>query len=827
LKKTLLILLLFTGLFTQAQIVNIPDATLKNILVTGTAGESNVTFVNLNSQQINDVDANNDGEIQLTEAQNILEFTVSAYDVQVVNFTGLESFTNLSKLWMFHFLAADFNTLNFSSLSNLQEILIANAYIPVLDLSASTNLEYLTLQETPVGNFILSGLNNLEIFQYIPRNRDLPNQMGTATIDFTGLSSLQRIVCFPGVLTDITLTGCTSLEYLSCSNNLLNQLDLSGLISLQEFDCINNNITSILDFSSTNVIKTIDCRANMIPEVILLNKPLLEILKVEDNQLTELNVGRAPVMRQIYCRKNLFNTLDFSEIPRNASIDIGESPLSFVNLKNGANYWPLITWHPNEGENNTPVYLCVDEGDEEFLRELLNSSITTFIIGNYCTFTPGGNYNTIQGAITFDADSNGCSATDAPIPFGKVQISDGTTTGNSNTNSGNYSFYTQAGTFTLTPQFENNYYTTASATVTFANNNNNEVTQNFCVTPNGVHPDVEVVIMPVLAAQPGFDAVYKILYKNKGNQTLSGNVALTYNDAVLDFVNASVAPASSVTGSLTWSYADLLPFQTREVIVTLNVNGPMEIPAVNLNDVLAFTANISPATGDETIADNTFSLDQTVIGTYDPNDISCIEGTTVNPDKIGEYLHYNINFENTGTAPATFIVVKDIVDAAKFDVSTLQVINASHALQTRVTGNKVEFIFDNINLPGEGKGNVTFKIKTLNTLAINSSVMQKADIYFDYNWPIETNEAITTFAILSADEFALDNSVTVSPNPANGVVNISAKAEIKSVQLYDVQGRLLHAGAGSTINVSNRAAGMYFVKVLTGKGMKVEKLIKQ
>ena len=51
--------------------------------------------------------------------------------------------------------------------------------------------------------------------------------------------------------------------------------------------------------------------------------------------------------------------------------------------------------------------------------------------------------------------------------------------------------------------------------------------------------------------------------------------------------------------------------------------------------------------------------------------------------------------------------------------------------------------------------------------------------------------------------------------------------KIKSVQLYDVQGRLLQAASGTIIDVSNRAAGIYFVKVMTAKGMKVEKLVRE
>ena len=339
------------------------------------------------------------------------------------------------------------------------------------------------------------------------------------------------------------------------------------------------------------------------------------------------------------------------------------------------------------------------------------------------------------------------------------------------------------------------------------------------------------MIQPVRNAQPGFDSSYRIIYRNKGNQPLSGQINLFYNDGVMDFVNTSVSPSTTSVGSIAWDYTNLQPFESRVIAVTLNMNGPMEIPALNNGDHLNFTASITPTSGDETPGDNTFVLEQTLAGSFDPNDITCLEGDTEHPDNIGKYLHYNINFENTGTVPATFIVVKDMIDTAKFDISSLQLINASHDVKTRINGNKVEFYFDAINLGPNQKGNVMFKIKTLPTLSVNSSVTQNANIYFDYNWPITTNDATTTFQLLSRGDFAQDTSVKIYPNPSSSVVNITAATPISSLQLYDLQGRLLEAVSSklneTTVDISQRTNGIYFLKISTENGVKVEKLVKQ
>ena len=105
----------------------------------------------------------------------------------------------------------------------------------------------------------------------------------------------------------------------------------------------------------------------------------------------------------------------------------------------------------------------------------------------------------------------------------------------------------------------------------FTNNNNNSTTQNFCIAANGIHKDLEIAIAPLVPARPGFDATYKIIFKNNGNSILSGSVDLTFNDAVLDFVSAIPVVNSQIVDKLSWNYSDLKPFDSREIKVILNV----------------------------------------------------------------------------------------------------------------------------------------------------------------------------------------------------------------------------------------------------------------
>jgi hypothetical protein len=232
--------------------------------------------------------------------------------------------------------------------------------------------------------------------------------------------------------------------------------------------------------------------------------------------------------------------------------------LELINVKNGK-YDSLffgISGCPNLSS------FCADEYEIGSILEYLTAPGGENIqVNSYCTFTPGGTYNTIAGTQTYDVDNNGCTTTDPKIPLMKVAIDDGTQSGATFTNAtGNYFFLTQAGTYILTPVFENPYFTISptSATISFASVDSSTQTQNFCISPLGIHNDVEISILPISGFNPGFDSNSVLVYKNKGNQIQSGNIALTFDDAVLDFVNANPSIDSQSINQLSWNYTNFL-----------------------------------------------------------------------------------------------------------------------------------------------------------------------------------------------------------------------------------------------------------------------------
>lgn len=447
----------------------------------------------------------------------------------------------------------------------------------------------------------------------------------------------------------------------------------------------------------------------------------------------------------------------------------------------------------------------------------------------------GGDGFVIQGQLKYDSNENGCDASDIAFPNMKFNIASETASNTLIVNSsGNYAFTVAPGTYTITPVASSVFSPTpASFTVTFPAQSSPYV-QDFCLNSAGNHPDLEILIVPLNAARPGFDAKYKVIYKNKGNQLQSGAITVNFDDAVLDLTAANPSVITQNPGVALLNFTNLSPLESRELLLTFNLNTPIETPALNAGSVLNYTATVTSSLTDETPNDNTTALHQTVVNSFDPNDKTCLEGTSISTSQIGDYVHYVIRFENKGTYNAQNISVIDVIDTSKFDINTLTPLAGSHLYVTRITqGNKVEFYFEDINLPfsdATNDGYVVFKIKTKSTLAAGDTFSNNAAIYFDYNTAVDTNTATTAVGVLATTDFAFENYFTIYPNPANSQLNIAAKQTIAvtSIEIYNTLGQLIIVipQNTSTVDVSGLKAGNYFIRINSQQGTSTTKFIK-
>ncbi|WP_299365030.1 T9SS type A sorting domain-containing protein [Winogradskyella sp.] len=444
--------------------------------------------------------------------------------------------------------------------------------------------------------------------------------------------------------------------------------------------------------------------------------------------------------------------------------------------------------------------------------------------------------NEISGTVMNDLDNDGCDDGDSVLSnLLVIAYNDNYNFSTFTRQDGTYQIAVDEGNFTT--QLENlpQYYTSnpLSATSTFTGIGNTD-TVDFCIEPADIFNDLNISVYPAIdEPRPGFDTTYQIVYNNIGTIQLSGDITFEFDDSKIQFLNASETVVSQTANTLTFNYSDLNPFETRTIDLEFNVFPP---PTTNIDDVLVSTATINPVSGDETEGDNVFELEQTVIGSYDPNDITVLQGDEIFIEDASKYLDYLIRFQNTGTASAINVSVEHVLDD-KLDWSTMQLQSLSHSGRVEITnGSEVNFIFNDIHLPDstsnepDSHGYIAFKIKPKSNVQVGDIISGVADIYFDFNPPIITNTVNTEIVEPLSIGYQELRSVRIYPNPARDMIDVISRQIIDEITLIDINGRVLSTIEVSTtdyrLDISALSKGIYFLDIKSGDSTSTKKLIK-
>ncbi len=766
-KKIFYTFSLLLGLLTclngvNAQNVNIPDPNFRSALIA------------------QGVDTNGDGTIQVSEAQGVSLLNVS--NNNITDLSGIEEFINLEILdctWN------NLTDLNVSSNVNLTQLISTENQLTDLDVSSNLNLEYLICNDNQLTNLNVSNCANL-VALYSNNNQ----------------------------LANLDISDCLGLEYLRCNNNQLTYLITSSNENLITLYCSSNQLVS-LDLSNNINLITVDCHSNALHNLNLYNAEKLEHIYCQENNLSNLDISENKNLHFLNCKYNGLSLLDASKNAHLTTLDCSSNSITDLIIKNG-NFETILLF-----DNNPINYICADVFQFIYIKNLLQQlNINNVFMSSLCIYDPGGDYNTVIGTNRADTDINEvCTSGEPGFPNIPLAINLGGFVYYSYASkSGFYLAYLDSGAFTITPQVQNAAYSPVNpVSIYFPDDNYNFQDIDFCLVPNGHFPDVEISLIPLGAALPGFSAHYLINYQNNGVSIANGNITLDFEGNKMTYLSSTSTLINQTSNQVAWSYNNLQPFQSGSIYVTMSIQ---PIPIVNIGDSLNFTATIY-LPNDINPSDNIASMNQPIVGAYDPNDKTCLEGHVLNNSKIGEYLHYMVRFQNTGNYPAQNVVIVDTLDDTKYDLQSLQIIETSHECHIDLYGKVLQFYFEDIQLADsfsnepESHGFVVYKIKTKNTLPLNSSVSNKAEIYFDYNPPIVTNLETTTFTnTVSIDDLAQVTRFKCYPNPAQSILTIETQKQASFV-IFNGMGESVKeftVNDKENIDISGLPQGIYFLR---------------
>lgn len=315
-------------------------------------------------------------------------------------------------------------------------------------------------------------------------------------------------------------------------------------------------------------------------------------------------------------------------------------------------------------------------------------------------------------------------------------------------------------------------------------------------------------------------------YQNLGSEPMNATITLTL-DMVLSFVSASVAPTNVSGPAITWALPTLAPFSAGVINVTVSTPPTATPQAPVLNYVLLTTTET-----DIDLANNQDDQHATTVTAIDPND-KHVSDESITPDDVADQkvLEYTINFQNTGTAPAVNIIVKDSLDA-DWDQSTFEMIGATHPFTLHITDEVAIWTFANIMLPDSATdepashGSIHYLMAPKNSLLLGDQLVNRADIYFDYNQAVLTNTTVTTVELSTGiGDRALSSTLVIAPSPSNGMVTMrwsEAAADDAQLNVLDALGRVVFSmnipgGTSSrSIDVGFLPAGSYMARLSGG-----------
>ncbi len=826
-KGLLLFIFLLIGFYVQSQIVNIPDANFKfklvNNIVADFDGDGSLD---------GDVDTNNDGEIQLIEAQAVLtlsvgDWTFPPYNQRIQSLEGIQSFTNLETLrcWRNSIteldlsqnqalknLRCDYNLLTHLDVSmnpmlekvwsrenqlisftaqnqNLKEIYLDGNNLIELDVSGYPNLEELSVSRNNLVKLNIQNGNNGTILKEF----DATNNPNLECIQVDDVSNTYFYFC-GGIVISWCKDNIATYSQ-NCGSIIIDIPDVNFKNALVSTNCIDINQDGIgdIDADSNNDGEIQESEASAVVGLVVENRNIssleglqkfinLQYLDCASNQITYLSALNNIHLRTLLCMDN---------------------QLEFLKVKNYNNAILERMWAFDNPNLECIMVDDVDDANNRICNQGNNigwckDSITQY--QNVCTLTPIINFpdqkflNALLTEISPAVDLNGDGQGDVSADFngdGVIEQSEAEMV------------------IGLELHFKNiislegiEYFTSLRALW---------CDYNYDMTSLDVSQNTELVSL-------GF-----------ARNSIT-NIDLTHNTNLVTLH----CPNNQLT-SLDISqnpYLVTLNCEDNQLTSLITQNPNLKEIYCENNQLTSLDVSQNPSLNKIHCPGNQLtSLD--VSQNYNLRELSCWNNqltslitqnplltllrchenqlTSLDVSQNTELQRLDCDSNNLLTLDVSQNSNLEILDCYSNNLLYLNIANDNNTNMERM------FAFDNYNLNCIQVDDVNYANSLPNC---QSSV----------GWCISATTSYSEFCVLGVNDEIL-HSISTYPNPVKNVLTIerNLSVDIKSVKIYDLLGKLVLAinSSFNQIDVSNLKSGIFFLKIQTDMGVVTKKIIKK
>lgn len=674
------------------------------------------------------------------------------------------------------FIANNIFLLSLPSLPNSLEILFCNNsalnQLPTLPntlLTLSCNANFLTnIPTLPSGlEQLYCGVNQIAVLPPLPSFLKILDFTSNPITQFPPLpASLEQLYCGNTSTSNIG-TLPPSLFKLSCEKNFISNLPTIPQ-SLQYLNCSGNQLTTLPTLSITHLLN-LNCANNQITCLPQLPKVLKE-LNIDNNFITCLPNSFVFEDPQIYLPYSTSGILSYPVCKPSSGCAFYHNLSGNIHQDTMGNCY-LDSINPGNRLKNIKV-------------QLLENGLVSQQM-----------YVTDLGEYSFDTNPNdtfGVRVDTFGMPF---QIACPTN-------------FTHQEILTPLDSIHQNV--------------------NFAANTYGVDIEVKSIVgrfRPTFFSTVKINACDALVHHNLSLGQISGTVTTTFIGPVTYIGPAigALTPTIVGTNSLTYNIADfssLLP-GSFDIILQTDTTAP-------IGSGVCVTTQVGNVANDYIPSNNSLTQCFGVVNSYDPNE------KLVSPmfSAAGDWLTYTVHFQNTGNDTAFLVVIRDIL-SPNFSWESFTFLDASHKAIVQVNQNLVTFTFPNINLldsvnhEPESHGWILFKVKLKSDLPIGTSTLNRASIYFDYNPPIITNNAISNVAPLSiGNPFAEKGNMQLFPNPAKNYTTLKHNVKgVSNLQIFGLDGQLIYQkdniSTTETLQLSAFSKGVYTAVIISEKGQKI------